>query len=94
MAKQLKLYVCGDQTYQPDLKGLLRYRCNAVCEDFLVKAYDAIRKEIYKLPPGLRDGLPRFTCFDDLVLYKQDEKRCIALDMALTCMYQLGTFIG
>ncbi|KAF2266560.1 ketoacyl-synt-domain-containing protein [Lojkania enalia] len=94
MAELLTLYVCGDQTYQPNLKGLLRYRQNAILEDFLVKAYDAIRTEIYKLPHHFRDDLPRFTCFDDLAMWKQDEKRCVALDMAVTCMYQLGLFIS
>lgn len=91
----MKLYLFGDQTHdiQPDLKDLLRYRHNPVLEDFLVKAYDTIRKDIYKLPNEIREELPRFTCLDDLVLRKQGGKRCIPLDMAVTCMYQLGVFI-
>lgn len=95
MVDQLKLYLFGDQTYdiQPHLKDLLRYRHNPILENFLIKAYDAIRIEIYRLPSEIRDGLPRFTCLDDLVLGKQGEKRCIPLDMAVTCMYQLGVFI-
>ncbi|KAI5927308.1 beta-ketoacyl synthase [Camillea tinctor] len=96
MADQLKLYLFGDQTYdiQAHLKELLRYRNNPVLESFMTKAYDAIRLEIYKLPVETRDDLPRFTCLDDLVLWKQDGKRCIPLDMAVTCMYQLGSFIS
>ncbi|RYP79317.1 hypothetical protein DL770_006722 [Monosporascus sp. CRB-9-2] len=96
MADQLKLYLFGDQTYdiQSSLKDLARYRHNPVLEDFLLKAYDAIRTEIYKLPAETREDLPRFTCLDDLVLWKHDGKRCIALDMAVTCMYQLGVFIS
>ncbi|KAI1506778.1 ketoacyl-synt-domain-containing protein, partial [Biscogniauxia marginata] len=96
MADQLKLYLFGDQTYdiRPGLKDLMRHRHNPILEDFLVKAYDAIRVEIYKLPAETRDDLPRFTCLDDLVLWKQDGKRCIALDMAVTCLYQLGAFIS
>jgi hypothetical protein len=95
MAGQLKLYVFGDQTYdiQPRLKDLLRNRNNPVLEDFLVKAYDAIRMGIYNLPREVREDLPRFTCVDDLVLWDQTGKRCVPLDMAVTCMYQLGTFI-
>ena len=91
----MKLYLFGDQTYdiQPDLKELLRYRHNPVLEDFLVKAYDRIRQHIYELPSEIREKLPRFTCLDDIVLRKQDGKRCIPLDMAVTCMYQLGVFI-
>ena len=95
MADQLKLYLFGDQTYdiQPHLKDLLLYRHNPVLEDFLIKAYNAIRMEIYRLPCEIRDDLPRYTCLDDLVLGKQGGKRCIPLDMAVTCMYQLGVFI-
>lgn len=95
MVDQLKLYLFGDQTYdtQSHLRELMLYRHNPVLEDFLVKVYDTIRTEIYKLPAEIRDDLPRFTCLDDLVLWKQDGKRCIALDMAVTCMYQLGVFI-
>ncbi|RYP04526.1 hypothetical protein DL764_004388 [Monosporascus ibericus] len=96
MVDQLKLYLFGDQTYdiQSSLKDLMRYRNNPVLEDFLLKTYDEIRTEIYKLPAETREDLPRFTCLDDLVLWKHDGKRCIPLDMAVTCMYQLGSFIS
>ena len=95
MPDQMTLYLFGDQTYdtQPDLKDLLRHRNNPVLEDFLVKAYDRIRKDIYKLPSEIREELPRFTCLDDLILRKQGGKQCIPLDMAVTCMYQLGFLI-
>ncbi|KAL9056770.1 MAG: hypothetical protein Q9162_002741 [Coniocarpon cinnabarinum] len=96
MADDLKLYLFGDQTYdiQPYLKDLLRHRHNPVLEDFLAKAYDAVRAEIYNLPVQVRDDLPRFTCMDDLVLWNQSGRRCVPLDMAVTCMYQLGHFIN
>ena len=95
MSDQMTLYLFGDQTYdiQQDLKDLLLYRDNPVLEDFLVRAYDTIRKDLYKLPDEIREDLPRFTCLDDLILWKQDGKRCIPLDMAVTCMYQLGVVI-
>lgn len=93
--QQQRLYLFGDQTYdvRHHLKGLLRYRSNPILEEFLVKAYDAIRREIFTLPSQVRDDLPRFTCLDDLVLWKQHGKRCVPLDMAVTCIYQLGAFI-
>ncbi|KAI0003486.1 ketoacyl-synt-domain-containing protein [Xylariaceae sp. FL0662B] len=96
MADPLKLYLFGDQTYdiRPYLKDLMLHRHNPVLENFLVKAYDAIRTEIYRLPAETRDDLPRFTCLDDLVSWKQDGKSCAALDMAVTCIYQLGVFIS
>jgi len=95
MAKQLKLYLFGDQTYniQPHLGDLVLHRHNAVLDDFLGKAYNAIRAEIYQLPRDIRDDLPRFTCVDDVLLRKPGGKRYVPLDMAVTCMYQLGTFI-
>ena len=95
MSDHMKLYLFGDQTYdiQPEFKDLLLHRRNPVLEDFLVKAYSTIRKDIYKLPKEIREELPRFTCLDDLILRKQGGKRCIPLDMAVTCMYQLGVFI-
>lgn len=95
MTGQLTLYLFGDQTYdtQPHLKDLQPHRDNPVLEDFLVKAYAAIRSEIYKLPWHVRHDLPRFTCLDDIILRKPGGTRCVPLDMAVTCMYQLGTFI-
>lgn len=89
------MYLFGDQTYdvQPHLKNLMRSRDNPLLEDFLVKAYESIRREIYKLPAEARDSFPQFSSVDDLILWKRDGKRCVALDMAVTCMYQLGTFI-
>ena len=95
MASTLKLYLFGDQTYdiQPCLKDLIHYRSNPVLEDFLIKAYDAIRTEIFSLPSEIRHDLPRFTCLDDILLRKPGGRRCVPLDMALTCMYQLGVFI-
>lgn len=95
MTGQLKLYLFGDQTYdiQPHLKDLIQYRNNPVLEDFLVKSYDAIRTELFNLPSEVRVDLPRFTSLDDILLRKQGGKRCVPLDMAVTCMYQLGVFI-
>ena len=95
MARELKLYLFGDQTFdiQPHFKDLIQYRQNPVLEDFLAKAYDAIRTEIYDLPSEVRDELPRFTCLDDIIFRKPGGKRCVPLDMSVTCMYQLGVFI-
>lgn len=95
MADQLRLYLFGDQTYdiQPYLKDLIRYTDNPVLGDFLLKACNAIRTEIYQLPHEVRNDLPRLTGLEDIILLKPGRKRCIPLDMAVTCMYQLGLFI-
>ena len=96
MAGHLKLYLFGDQAYdiRAGLKDLLRHRGNPILEDFLDKAYNAVRAEIYNLPAQTREeDVPRFTCLDDLVLSSPSGKRCIPLDMAVTCIYHLGVFI-
>lgn len=95
MADHLNLYLFGDQTFdiQPALKNLAEHRSNPVLEEFLLRAYAAIRQEIFNLPRKDRDFLPRFTCLDDLLLWIPDGRRCIPLDMAVICMFQLGSFI-
>ncbi|KAM4057312.1 starter unit:ACP transacylase in aflatoxin biosynthesis domain-containing protein [Hirsutella rhossiliensis] len=94
-ASNMKLYLFGDQTFdvQPQLKALLRQRNNPVLEEFLAKAYEALRGEIYELPYEARQSVPRLTSLDDLASWNEGEKRSIALDMAVTCIFQLATFI-
>lgn len=96
MTGHLRICIFGDQTWdlQSHIKKLFHLRDNAVVEDFLTKAYDAVRKEIYSLQPELRDAIPRFTSLNDLILYNQGSgPRCVAIDLAIHCMYHLGTFI-
>lgn len=95
MATKVNLFLFGDQSYdtQPYLRDLVQYHQHPVLEAFLVKAYNSIRTEIYNLPAAVRDELPRFTCLDDLLLRKPDGRPCVPLDMAVTCMYQIGHFI-
>jgi hypothetical protein len=93
MANHRTLYLFGDQTHDVQLKELVACRVNPVVEDFLQRAYDVIRSELHDLPRETRDALPRFTCLNDVLLYKPRGRRCVPLDMALTCMYQLGVFL-
>jgi hypothetical protein len=95
MASHLKLYLFGDQTFeiQPHLKTLFQKRDNLFLQDFLNKAYHAVRVELFKVPYSIRKDLPRFTCPEDLLLWDQSGQRCIALDMTMTTLYQLATFI-
>lgn len=101
-SKEVTLYLFGDQTYDvgPHLKELLlssRYS-NGLINDFLHGSYDAVRAEMYQLQSQERECLPRFTCVQDLVLWAirnpNERNRCVPLNMALTCMYQLAVFIG
>ncbi|EFQ36810.1 beta-ketoacyl synthase domain-containing protein [Colletotrichum graminicola M1.001] len=92
----ISLYLFGDQTFDiaEQFKDLLRYRNNPLVENFLEKSYQLMRKELYLLPSAVREGLPRFTCIEDFVLLgPQNIGKCNALELALTCIYQIGTFI-
>ncbi|KAJ3526299.1 hypothetical protein NM208_g11257 [Fusarium decemcellulare] len=95
MATNMKLYLFGDQTFdiQPHLRNLLQKRDHLFLQDFLTKAYNAIRVEMYRLPLKVRNDLPRFTCQEDLLLWDQSGKRCVALDMAMTTMYHLAKLV-
>ena len=92
----LKLLIFGDQTF--DLtqrwKELFHIRDNPAVEDFLAKSYIAVRNEIYKLPVDVRNDIPRFTCLNDLLLSSQaGPRRVPAIDTAVSCIYELATFI-
>lgn len=95
MSERMQLYLFGDQTFnfQPCLKELLDGRYNLALRDFVEKSYNAIRIEIYQLPPQERDGLCRFTSAEDLLSWDQSGRRCLPLDMAVACIYHLGSFI-
>lgn len=94
-APKLNLLLFGDQTFdiEQTLVSLLRQRDNVVLESFLANAYEAIRREIHFLPHHVRDAIPRLTCIDDLVMLKGSHGQCVALDMAVLTLFQLGTFI-
>ena len=99
---QVSFHLFGDQTYDigPHLKTLLleSKRGNVLLNDFLQRAYSAVRKEIYRLPLQERESLPRFTSLEDLVLWRstspEEARQCVPLDMSLTCMYHLAAFIS
>ncbi|KAI0437215.1 beta-ketoacyl synthase [Xylaria telfairii] len=96
MANQLKLCIFGDQTCDLKLlwRELFQTRSNPAVEDFLTRAYRAVRQEVYRLPPEVRESVPRFTCVDDLLLSSGGSRRCVAIDTAVSCIYQLATFIN
>ncbi|KAK8079429.1 hypothetical protein PG997_007247 [Apiospora hydei] len=93
----MTLYLFGDQTFdvEPHIGVLLQEKDDLFLQTFLRGSYNAIRLEIYKLPPAVRGTLPRFSCLEDLASWRQNGtgERCIALDMAMTTLWQLGIFI-
>lgn len=95
MDSTTRLYLFGDQTFDvsANVKSMMQHRGNPLLENFLSKAYEVVRKEVYSLPPQVRDDLPRLSSLDDFLLRKQSGARSVALDMAATITYQLGMFI-
>ncbi|KAK3390615.1 conidial yellow pigment biosynthesis polyketide synthase [Podospora didyma] len=92
------LYLFGDQTFdvEPHLHRLLAAKnTNVVLKEFLDKTYDALRLQIFQLPKPVREELPRFTSIEDVLLWKRSDGSscCVPLDMAITCMYQVGSFL-
>jgi hypothetical protein len=95
MADHIDLYLFGDQTFNAinQLTSLLQARDNLLLDCLLTKAYNALRTEIHELPPETRNSIPRFCSIEDLVNARKFGKRCIPLDMALTCLYHLSKFV-
>ncbi|KAF2724203.1 ketoacyl-synt-domain-containing protein [Polychaeton citri CBS 116435] len=99
MRGHMKLYLFGDQTFdiEPHLRGLLEAKDDLFLHAFLRNAYNSIRSEIYRLPLAVRKDVPRFTCLEDMVSRERggsrSGRRCVPLDMAVTTLWQLGTFI-
>lgn len=85
----------GDQTLdvRPYLRHFTLHRDSPVLDDFLQRSFDAIREEIHQSPSHVRARLPRLTCIEDIIFRAHDDNSCLALDMACTCLYQLGVFI-
>ncbi|GAW18496.1 hypothetical protein ANO14919_079720 [Xylariales sp. No.14919] len=98
MGHQKMLYLFGDQTFdvEPHMPKLLDAgNTSVVLRNFLDSVYDVLRLHIFQLPVNVRGELPRFTGIEDVMLWKQpkERSRCVPLDMAMTCLYQLGSFI-
>lgn len=89
------LYLFGDQTFeiQKLLPGLLDGHDNERLQQFLDRTYSILRGLIHDLPSQERSRLPDFSCIDDIVQWKHQGNHFVPLDMATTCIYQLGTFI-
>ena len=93
------LLLFGDQTFtlQPHLGKLLQHpKENPVLESFLTKAYDVVRSQISVLA-RTSSSVPRLQSIEDLLDWRQQVddhgQRCIAIDMAAACLFQLANFI-
>ncbi|KAM3080825.1 hypothetical protein ACMFMF_002740 [Clarireedia jacksonii] len=97
MVQQFKIYLFGDQTYDvhSKLRSILHSRHGPVLRHFFERVDYAIRAEIGQLSSSTRDSLPRFSGIAHLLSWNhRDKKLAIPFEMALTCTYQLGSFIN
>lgn len=89
------LYVFGDQTYDiqtTDLRSLVHDgKDNPVVVDFLERARRALRDSLNHLRPEDRQHAPPFASVSDMLLWKGGN--CVPIDMAMLCLYQLGSFM-
>ena len=95
MGNQTHVYLIGDQTYDYGraLRELLHSEHEAILSSFFERSYYALRAEVGKLPQSHRGQFQRFSSLADLLVLRRDCQLHPALDQALTCTCQLGTFI-
>lgn len=93
---RLTVYVFGDQTYDvaDTLLGLMQTHDDALLLDFLSRSRDVLQNEVLQLPAHQRERCPHFTSLVDLVLPYRRGTLNTAFVQALTCIAQLGLFIG
>lgn len=91
----LDLYVFGDQTYDiqtKDLRSLIHDgKDDPVVVEFLERARRALRNGLAHLRPEDRHHAPPFGSVTDLLHWNAGS--CVPLDMAMLCLYQLGSFM-
>lgn len=89
------VYVFGDQTedFDTGLRRLLHSKNDSLVTAFFQQCYHALRQEITKLPPSKRQIFPRFTSIIDLLARYRESSANPVLENALTCIYELASFI-
>lgn len=93
---RLSVYVFGDQTYDvaDTLLSLTQTLDDTLLLDFLSRSCDVLKHEVSQLPAHQRERCPPFACLADLVpLYRRGALNT-AFVQALTCIAQLGLFLG
>lgn len=96
MGKPIGVYLFGDQTFDvcTKLRDLLHSNDSPTLDRFFQQAYFNLRSEIAQLPVYERDKYPRFANLAELLAWRERQQSPnVALDNALTCIYQLGYFI-
>ena len=89
------IYLFGDQTfdYRKELRDLVHMNSDPLVISFFEKTYYALRAEIGTLPQHQRQDLERFSSFSELVAHNLSGSLHPSFDQALSCAYQLASFI-
>ena len=95
MSQNTHIYLFGDQTYDINtgLRDLVVLNNDPILSTFFERAYHALRTEVGRLSQTKRQEFQRFSSLGDLLALRRESQLHPALDQALTCTYQLGSFI-
>ncbi|MCJ1401237.1 hypothetical protein MMC11_004449 [Xylographa trunciseda] len=96
MADSCHIYLFGDQSfdYTHGLRDLVHSRSDPLLEWFFEKTYYELRTEISTLPQKQQAEYGKFSNFAELTAHKVAGSLHPALDQALSCAYQLASFIS
>ena len=95
MGEPYHIYIFGDQTfdYSKGLRDLARLNSDPLLVRFFESVYVALRDEIGNLPRCQRQKFARFSNFPELAALNRNTSLHPSLDHALSCAYQLASFI-
>lgn len=95
MHKSCHIYLFGDQTFDgsKELRDLVRFNSDPLVISFFEKTYYALRAEIGNLPQHQRQEYGRFSSFSELAAQNVARSLPPSLDQAMSCAYQLASFI-
>lgn len=95
MVTQAQLYLLGDESYDfaPKLRALITAHGDPILTAFFEQSFYAIRSEISQLPHEQRSTFPPFRTLAELLSKHIECDLSPAFQTALSCIYQIGSFI-
>ena len=95
MGEPSHIYLFGDQVFDfsKELRDLVHLNSDPLVVSFFEKAYHALRAEIGNLPQHQSQEFERFSSFPELVALNLAGPLHPSLEQALSCAYQLASFI-
>jgi naphtho-gamma-pyrone polyketide synthase len=95
MGESCHIYLFGDQTfeYSKELRDIVHLNSDPLVISFFEETYNALRVEIGSLPKSQRQEFESFSNFSELAAQKLAGSLHPSLDQALSCAYELASFI-